>query len=323
MTRSVQQKRNVSSVEAFISYSHRDEKFRVSLETHLALLKRNGVLGIWHDRKISPGDNFEDAIDSHLRSADLILLLVSPDFIASDYCYSTELRLAMDLHSSGRARVVPMILRPVDWQDAPFSGLLALPTDGKAISTWRNRDEAYLDVTNGIRKLLDEPSNDSRTARMLGGTPVGFAVHRYQGSVLQVGGIGSRLVTKRVWLTTEHGYLPADEYLIHSFNGAGDVMWVHCPEEFQIVGATSPTGNNVFPMQEGDSRFPYGLRLIDQLQNRIVVTCERKPDERVRGRATGTVCPKCGDPMGPFQKFCAKCGFSFTESKPDLREEPG
>jgi hypothetical protein len=235
-------KRRVSSITAFLSYSHRDEKYRVALETHLALLKRYGVLGIWHDRKISPGDNLDEAIDSNLRAADLILLLVSPDFMASDYCYSTELRLAMELHAAGQSKVIPIILRPVDWHDAPFSKLMALPADGKPVSTWRNRDEAYLDVTNGIRKLLDEPSQSLRADRKPGGYPVDFEVGKYQGSVLQVGGIGSRLVTKKAWLTTEHAYLPADDYLVHGFNGAGDVLWVYCPEEFEVVGATSSSG---------------------------------------------------------------------------------
>lgn len=301
-----------SQAAAFISYSHRDERFRESLETHLAILRRNGVLSVWHDRKICPGDDLDAVIDSHLRTARLVLLLVSPDFIASDYCYSTELRLAMELQTAGRARVVPVILRPVDWQDTPFRGLLALPTDGKPISTWRNRDEAYLDVTKGIRKLLGELARVPQAGLKVGHTPIDLAVDRYQGSVLQVGGIGSRLVTKRAWLTREHGYLPADDYLIHSFNGPGDVMWVHCPEEFEVVGATSPTNNNVFPMKEGDPRFPYGIRIKDQMQNSIVVTCERKRTEvSPRGHATGTVCPKCGDPMGPYQQYCAKCGYSF------------
>src|SRR6266849_5350658 len=143
-----------SQLTAFVSYSHRDERFRASLETHLAILKRNGVLQIWHDRKITPGLDLDKQIDSHLRTADLIILLVSPDFIASDYCYSTELRLAMELNASGRARVVPVILRPVDWRDAPFSKLIALPTDAKPITICNNRDKAFLAESDGIRKLL-------------------------------------------------------------------------------------------------------------------------------------------------------------------------
>lgn len=131
--------------------------------------------------------------------------------------------------------------------------------------------------------------------------------------MLQIGGIGSRVVTKRSWLTNEHAYLPAEDYLIHSFSGAGDVLWVHCPDEFEIVGAISPTNNDVFQMVKSDLRFPWGIRLIDQMKNTVVVTCERKHDESERSSATGTLCPKCGEPMGPYQTFCAKCGFAFNE----------
>jgi hypothetical protein len=186
----------------------------------------------------------------------------------------------MDLHSDGLSKVVPIILRPVDWCDAPFSKLMALPTDGKPVSIWRNRDEAYLDVTNGVRKLLHGLSLNRRANRNRGDTRNNFVVDRYKGSVLQVGGIGSRLVTKNAWLTTEHAYLPAEEYVIHSFNGGGDVLWVHCPEEFEVVEATSPTGNHVFQMKDGDPRFPHGLRLKQQMQNIIFVTCNRKGEER-------------------------------------------
>jgi TIR domain len=259
--------------KAFLSYSHRDERFRKALEAHLAMLKRNGVLGLWHDRRIGPGENLDDEIDSNLRTADLILLLVSPDFIASDYCYSTELRLAMELHAAGKARVVPVILRPVEWSDAPFSKMMALPTDGKPISTWRNRDEAYVDVARGIRKVLDGLSPTSRTKTTDNWLS---SVDEYKGSVLQVGGVGSRLVTKKAWLTSEHAYLPADDYVIHSFNGGGDVLWVHCPEEFDIVEVASPTSNSVFPMVKDDPRFPHGMLITNQLQNTIVVTCKRK-----------------------------------------------
>ena len=260
--------------KAFLSYSHRDERFRKALEAHLAILQRNGVLGLWHDRRISPGENLGSEIDSNLRSADLILLLVSPDFIASDYCYSTELRLAMELHAADKAKVVPVILSPVEWNDTPFSKLMALPTDGKPISTWRNRDEAYVDVTKGIRKVLDEFDRTS-----LAKTSWLNSVDEYRGSVLQVGGIGSRLVTKRAWLTTEHAYLPAEDYVTHWFNSAGDILWVDCPDEFDIVDATSPTSNNVVAMVEGDPSFPRGILIKDQLKNTIVFTCKRKPME--------------------------------------------
>ncbi len=142
------------SVEVFYAYSHSDEPLREELERHLALLKRQGSIRGWHDRRINPGADWENEISAHLSSADLVLLLVSSAFIASDYCYEKEMRLAMTRHEQGLARVVPIILRPVDWTDAPFGKLQALPRDGKAVTTWANHDEAFLDVVRGIRLII-------------------------------------------------------------------------------------------------------------------------------------------------------------------------
>ncbi len=121
----------VSSVEIFYSYSHHDESLRSELDKHLALLKRQNLITGWYDREISSGEDFEGEIAEHLNKAQIILLLVSSDFIAS-------------------------VLRPVDWHSAPFGKLKALPKDGKAITTWANRDEAFLDVAKGIRKIVED-----------------------------------------------------------------------------------------------------------------------------------------------------------------------
>jgi hypothetical protein len=105
----------------FFSYSHKDESLRDELETHLAMLKNEGLIESWHDRRIPAGDEFEQAIDAGLERADLILLLVSPDFLASRYCYGLEVARAMELHEERRARVIPVILRPCEgWTRAPF-----------------------------------------------------------------------------------------------------------------------------------------------------------------------------------------------------------
>jgi hypothetical protein len=125
------------AVEALVSYSHRDEKYRQQLETHLSLLRRQKHhLSVWHDRRIGAGTEWKGQIDAHLESDELILLLVSPDFLASDYCYDVEVTRALGRHEADTARVIPIILRPVDWHGAPFGKLQALPEDGKSISTW-------------------------------------------------------------------------------------------------------------------------------------------------------------------------------------------
>lgn len=95
-------------------------------------------------------------VDEHLNTSQIILLLISPDFIASDYCYDKEMNRALERHEVGEARVIPVILRPVDWTKAPFSKLKALPTDGKAVTKWANRDSAFLDIAQGIRKVIEE-----------------------------------------------------------------------------------------------------------------------------------------------------------------------
>ena len=140
-------------LEVFYSYSHNDEKLRDQLDKHLSSLKREGTIRTWHDRRIVPGEELDKEIDAHLGTADLILLLVSPDFMASDYCYGKEVQRAMQRHDAGGARVIPIILRPVDWHSAPFGKLRALPTDGKPVTSWPDEDQAFLNVAQGIRDV--------------------------------------------------------------------------------------------------------------------------------------------------------------------------
>ena len=144
------------SIEVFFSYAHRDEDLRDELAKHLRLLERQGIISGWHDRHITGGTEWAGAIDEHLRTADIILLLVSADFIASDYCYDVELKHAMDRHEVSQARVIPIIVRPVDWYSTPFGKLQALPRDGHPVTSWPNQDEAFVDIARGIRSVAEE-----------------------------------------------------------------------------------------------------------------------------------------------------------------------
>lgn len=146
----------------FFSYSHKDEDLRDRLETHLAMLKRQGLIEAWHDRRIVVGNELDNSIRSELEKADIILLLISPDFLASDYCYDVEVKRAMERHDAGEAKVIPIILRHSDWQSAPFGRLLAAPKDGKPINTWADLDEAFLDVVQKIKGALPETKNSKR-----------------------------------------------------------------------------------------------------------------------------------------------------------------
>lgn len=146
----------MGAVEIFFSYAHEDERLQNELVKQLSLLQREGLIKEWHDRQISPGKEWASEIDSHLNTARIILLLVSADFMASNYCYGIEMKRAMERHAFEEARVIPIILRPVDWQSAPFGKLQSLPKDGKPVTTWSNTDKALLDVAKGIRKVIEE-----------------------------------------------------------------------------------------------------------------------------------------------------------------------
>src|SRR5437660_11262721 len=138
-------------IELFFSYSHRDQDLRDQLETHLKLLQRQGLISSWHDRKIGAGDEWAGQIDAHLNSAQIILLLISADFIASAYCYDIEMKRAMQRHDAGKAIIIPVILRPCDWHKTPFGKLQVLPTDGRPVTgrSWHYLDEAFLDIARG------------------------------------------------------------------------------------------------------------------------------------------------------------------------------
>lgn len=141
-------------VEIFISYTHEDESLLKELVKHLTMMRRDGLVKLWHDRDISAGDDWSQNINEHLNSARVVLLLVSSSFVASDYCYSVEVERAMERHEEGEAIVIPIILRPADWKTAPFGKLQGLPTDAKPVTKWSDRDEAFLNVAKGIRSRI-------------------------------------------------------------------------------------------------------------------------------------------------------------------------
>ncbi len=142
----------------FFSYSHKDEDLRNELEVHLAMLKRENLIETWHDRRIVAGDNLDSSISENLDSADVVLALISPDFLASTYCYDIEMTRALERHRLGECRVIAVILRPCDWQATPFAKALVTPTDGKPVKKWPDRDEAFLDVVKQIRNALPQKS---------------------------------------------------------------------------------------------------------------------------------------------------------------------
>jgi len=140
--------------QLFYSYSHKDENLRDQLARHLSALTREKLISGWYDREMTAGTKWKGEIDDHLKTASVILLLVSSDFLASDYCNDVELQCALERDKNGKARVIPVILRPCDWQNSAFSHLQALPKNAKPVTRWSNRDEAWLNVVEGIRDAL-------------------------------------------------------------------------------------------------------------------------------------------------------------------------
>ena len=143
-------------MKVFISYSHKDDAALERLHIHLAVLRRDGHIDEWFDREILAGGEIDAEVVERVESSGLFLLLVSPDFLASDYCVEREMERSLERHRSGDARVVPIIVEPCDWASTPLRDLKALPRDSKPVSDWTNENNAYLDVVKELRRVLEE-----------------------------------------------------------------------------------------------------------------------------------------------------------------------
>lgn len=143
-------------LNAFISYSHADESKKDELIKFLQNLKRDGTLEHWDDRKLLAGDKLDPEIKLRLDQADLVILLISQDFIASYYCYEIELTKTLELVNEGSARVVAVILDHCTWVDTPLKEFLVLPQDAKPVSEYLNANKAWLEITNSIRAVCTD-----------------------------------------------------------------------------------------------------------------------------------------------------------------------
>lgn len=152
-------------IKVFLSYSHVDENYRNELQKHLMSLQYQGMVESWHDRRIVAGEEWEGLIDSELKQADIILLLVSSDFIASRYCYDLEMTQALARHERGEAVVIPVILRSCHWTGLPFGKLQAATKDGKPVEKYPSVDDAFLEITQNIetvaKRLLAKSSSSN------------------------------------------------------------------------------------------------------------------------------------------------------------------
>lgn len=233
-------------ISLFYSYSHNDEALRDELETHLSLLRRQGVIRNWHDREMTAGTEWEGQIDRNLDAADVILLLISADFLASDYCYDKEMKRALERHAAGTARVIPVILRPCDWHSAPFWKLQALPKDGKPVTTWGNRDEAFTDIARGIRHAVTS---------LAAGAPGLPAPTPTAGVVTTPPAAPPRAVDRAALVRTVSGLSPGDMALLVTLvEGAASHVSRHgtVPEQAAELfrWAESPTGPGLDAIRE-------------------------------------------------------------------------
>jgi TIR domain-containing protein len=152
------EKEFVMNKTLFISYSHVDKKYRDSFEVHLSSMERQGLLKSWSDRELIAGSEWDGEISEKLETANIIVFLVSPDFIKSQYCYDKEVKLAMDRHNSQSAVVIPIFIRNCDWQGAPFGKLQALPEDARPVKLWEDEDSAWVNVVGGVRRAVEAMS---------------------------------------------------------------------------------------------------------------------------------------------------------------------
>lgn len=141
-------------ISVFMSYSHTDEEYLKEINKHLSVLKRSSKIDTWSDKEILGGSDLDEEIKKHLENDDIILLLISSDFLASDYCYDTEMKTAIARHEKQDCKVIPIIVRECDWYEAPFGRLKAWPKDGKPIKSFEDRDEAYTQIAKNLKSII-------------------------------------------------------------------------------------------------------------------------------------------------------------------------
>lgn len=144
-------------MKVFISYSRKDENYKDQLLTHLSTLQRNGIIDAWTDRKIKPGEKWDKSIKKELRECEVVLFLISADFMASEYIHATEVKISLERQEQGKVHIIPIILRPCSWKDVPVLGeLQALPKDAEPLDTWTNIDKGWVNVVEGIKTIIQD-----------------------------------------------------------------------------------------------------------------------------------------------------------------------
>ena len=155
----------MATQRVFYSYSHEDRSYCQKLRKHLALLERSGIIVSWFDREILPGSDWAYEIDEHLNQSEMVLLLVSANFISSDYCFGKEMARALERHDAEECLVIPIFIKPVDYSGAPFARLQMLPSNGRPAIMWKPQDAAWEDTAKGVRKVAETLGKGIRISR--------------------------------------------------------------------------------------------------------------------------------------------------------------
>ncbi len=152
-------------VTIFICYAEEDEILLNKLKAHLRPLQRQNLAELWYDHNVRAGAAWEPEIKKYLNTAQIILLLLSPDFMDSDYCYGVEMKRALERHERGEAKAIPILLRPVYWHAGALGKLQALPANGKAVTdpTWHDLDTALHDIAERIRKVVKQLADQTKS----------------------------------------------------------------------------------------------------------------------------------------------------------------
>lgn len=160
------------TVKIFCSYAHRDEPLREALDPHLALLRRHGVATFWSDHQIYAGTDWAAQIDHNLRTANVVLLLLSANFFNSNYCFDIELKQAAARHLRREAVVIPIVLQPCDWNGVSveceggrldLGSVQALPVGARPVTKWRNRQEAFANIAEGVSRVVEQMTAGAAT----------------------------------------------------------------------------------------------------------------------------------------------------------------
>src|SRR6266496_3146901 len=143
-------------IRIFYSYAHEDKRYQQRIKQQLGLLRNQGLITQFSDQDILPGQEWKNEINRKLETADIILLLVSPAFLDSEYCYTEEMKRAFQRYEAKEVRLIPIIIRPCEWKQSPLGRLQALPSKGRPVNAWRPQDDAYNEIGTGIRKVVDD-----------------------------------------------------------------------------------------------------------------------------------------------------------------------